>query len=150
MNKVLLREADNGFSLVELLLAMGIFAIGSLAVVALFYSTSGSIRQSNQRSEAVFIAEDYLARTVALKYRNTTSGTCSDCMRDLPGTIPVDTSGENPKNNYIVNVDVTPDNPLANDTATITVTVTWPKIIGVGTDSYSLMYVRAESSSSGI
>ncbi len=122
---------SKGFSLIEVLIAIAVFAIGSLGIVAMFYSTSGGIRLSNDMTEAVFIAEDYLARTMQGSYlgmrpRNFTEG------------------------KYTVAVNITPNPPVAGNVANIRVTVTWPRVLGMINDRYTLEYVRAETRTSGI
>lgn len=141
---------ESGFSLIELLIAMAIFAIGSLAVAALFYSSSTGIRNTTELTDAIFIADEYLARTLALKYRNTTNvSSPSDCMKSTTAT----------KGKYSIAINVAPTDPTepidadptkraAGSTARITVSVTWPALFGNG--SYSLQYIRPETRSSGI
>lgn len=134
---------ENGFSLVELLLAFAIFAIGSLSAGVLFYSTSGSARHTSEISEAVFIAQDYLNQTLALKYRDISgSGNCTNCMAPKSNVAV---------RNYVVNVAIDPVNPPANGTAKISVTVSWKRLWGaMSSNSVNLQYVRAETISSGI
>lgn len=120
-----------GFSLIEVLIAIAVFAIGSLGIVAMFYSTNGGIRLSNDMTEAVFIAEDYLARTMQGSY-----------MGMRPGNFA--------EGKYTVNVNITPNPPVTGNLANITVTVSWPRVLGMLTDRYTLEYLRAETRTSGI
>lgn len=122
---------ENGFSIIEVLFAVAIFAIGALGIVTLFYTTSGGIRQANDLTEAVFISEDYLARTLEDRYID---------MR--PGNF---TEGK-----YRVAVNITPNPPVAGNVANITITVSWPRVLGALTGSHSIEYLRAETRSSGI
>lgn len=132
---------EKGFSLIEVLVAMGLFAIGSLAVGALYYSTNRSIRSSNELSEAVFIAEEHLNRTLSLRYRIPDGeSTCTDCMKDT--TI---NDGK-----YTITVDINPDLPLKDDTATITVVVSWNNLLGLSANSFTLQFIRAETRTTGI
>lgn len=124
---------EKGFSLIEILIALGIFAIGSLAVVALFYSTSGSVRKSTEVSEAVFIAEDALNRTLLKRYD---SSGCTACMKSevLSGY-----------GQYDVTVGVVYNN--TDKTAIVTVAAWW----GTGRrNNVTLQYIRAETKNSDI
>lgn len=160
MNTKSFTKNEKGFSLIEVLVAMGIFAIGSLAVVALYYSTSGSVRSSNELSEAVFIAEEYLNQTLALRYRNTAYdsaatgavvGVCDTCMMNRTAT----------EGKYNVSITIDPAfDPVHSDdlssrpkdgVATITVVVSWNKLFGaLSANSFTLQYVRAEARTSGV
>lgn len=141
MNRTFYNKNEKGFSLIEVLVAMALFAIGSLAVVALYYSTSRSLRSSNELSEAVFIAEKYLNQTHSLRYKIPDGATvCTDCMKDA-----VFNEGK-----YTVSVDINPDLPLKDGTATITVVVFWGKLLGLSTNSFSLQFVRAETRTTGV
>lgn len=141
MNNKIFTENERGFSLIEILVAMAIFALGSLAVAALFYSTSGSLRTSNELSEAVFIAEEYLNRTLTLKYRIPDGETvCSDCMKD---ETVID-------GKYTVSVDISPNSPVKDETAVITVVVSWDRLLGLASNSFTLQSVRAETRTTGV
>lgn len=143
MKKIARASNEKGFSLIEVLMAMGIFAIGSLAVAALYYSTSTGIRNSNELTEAVFIAEDYLNQTLALRYRNLNPTPCTDCMAPV-----IATEG---KYNISVTINPIPANLTAGSTATITVTVSWAKLgASASNDSYTIQYIRAESKNTGV
>lgn len=133
---------EKGFSLIELLISMGLFLIGSLAVAALFYSTSNSIRSSNEMTEAIFIAEDHLNQTLALRYRNLGTGTCTDCM-----AVKSVTDG---KYNVSVGINPLPAALTAGSTATITVTVTWGNLLSSSTKSYTIQCIRAETRNTGV
>lgn len=137
---------EEGFSLIEVLVAIGLFSIGSLAVVTLYYSTTQGIRSSNERSEAVFIAENFLNQTLARQYTDTGAG-CTDCMKDW--------SGAEGKYNVAVTVDraaagsaTNPIPPAIPNTAIITVTVSWGS--GLNAGQHTLQYLRAETRTSGI
>lgn len=127
---------ESGFSLIEILVALAIFALGSLAVVSLHYTTTGSLRGANETTEAVLVAQNYLNQTLDLPYRDDADPTgCIACMKTR--TII--------EGKYTVNININPNPPAANSTAVITITVTWPRVLGISTGSYSLQYVRAET-----
>ncbi len=67
-------EDERGFSIIEVLIAIGLFSIGSLGVAALYFSTAVGLRSSNEKTEALFIAEDYMNRIVAIPYAQMAAG----------------------------------------------------------------------------
>ncbi|WP_027358297.1 type IV pilus modification PilV family protein [Desulforegula conservatrix] len=130
---------EKGFSLIEVLVAIGLFSIGSLAVVSLYYSTSASLRSSNEMTEAQFIAQEHMNEALSLDY---------DKMPKIipPATTPpVTTDG---KYSIVVNTTYNPANS-PTDTALVTVTVSWPGMIG-SAKSVTLEYLRAETTTSGL
>lgn len=137
MKKHILLAGESGASLIEVLVAMAIFAVGALAIASLHYTTTGSIRSSNETTEAVLIAQNYLNQTLNLPYRdNSNPSGCSDCMKTKTGIS---------EGKYTVDITVDPSIPPVGGTATITVSVTWPKGVGLSSGSYSIQYVRPET-----
>lgn len=140
MNELRLKS-ENGFTLIEALLAMGIFAIGSLAVVSLYYSSTRGVRSSNEMTDAVFMAEKYLSQTLARPYDSTPTDGMKD-RDEVDGrhkiAIRVDRTGSMTKES----------SPVPVKTALITVTVSWGS--GLTARQHSVQYVRAETKSSGI
>lgn len=123
-------DNERGLSLIEVLVALGLFSIGSLAVVALYYSTSGSIRKSNEVTEAVFFAEDALNRTLLKRYD---SSGCADCMK-------TETLAGYGKYNVGVTVVYGVDK-----TATVTAVASWGT---AASNNVTLQYIRAETKNS--
>lgn len=137
MKKHILLSGESGVSLIEVLVAMAIFAVGALAIASLHYTTTGSIRSSNETTEAVLIAQNYLNQTLNLPYRdNSNPSGCTDCMKTRTGI---------KDGKYSVDITLDPALPPAGGTATITVAVTWPKGVGVSSGIYTLQYVRPET-----
>lgn len=140
LNEYLMNN-EKGFSFIEVLIAMGLFAIGSIAIVSLYYASTGSVRTSAEKTEAVFIAEKFLNATLARQY----DGACTDCMKNRDETdgkykiaIRIDRTG----------ITTTEEHPVAVNTALIDVTVSWGK--GLMSQQHSVQYIRAETKSSGI
>lgn len=145
MIKILDQNNEKGFSLIEILISMGLFAIGSLAIISLYYSSTNSVRSSAEKTDAVFLAENYLNKTLALKYADT-GESCTTCMK----TTTYPSVG---KYNIAVDVDRagSSTNPLTKspaDSAIVTVTVSWGS--GLSSAQHVIQYVRAETKSSGI
>lgn len=145
---------EKGFSLIELFIAMGLFAIGSLAVAALFYSTSAGIRNSNEMSEAIFIAEETLNQALSLRYKNLSPTPCAsgtECQNNVCDYMRPKTNC--PDGKYNVSVAIVYDDVATStkrNTATITVTVTWAGLISSSSNSYTIRYIRPESKNTGV
>lgn len=155
MRRISISINETGFSLIEILIAMGIFAIGSLAVVALFYTTAGSVRSSNELSEAVLIAEEYLNQTLALKYRNTRYDTTTEPNPGVDERCMQNRTATEGKYNVSITIDPSDTTDLTkrpkDGVATITIVVSWGKVLNLfSTNSFMLQYVRAETRTSGV
>lgn len=129
---VSIKSDDSGFSMIEMLIAMAVFAIGSLAIVSMYYSTSGGLRQSDEVTQAVYVADNYLSRILMVGYAA------------MPASVGTFAEGK-----YTVNIAITPTTPVPKGNTTINVTVNWNNMFG-STKSYSIDYFRAETRSSGI
>lgn len=129
-----------GFSLVEVLFAVGIFAAGMLGIVSLYYSTSSSLRQASNLTEAVFVGQDALSQTLETPFLDMRSESYAQGAYN----IDIDIAPNPPKT---ANPNASPPD---SGLATITVTVTWPRVLGMVTDQYTLEYIRAETRSSKI
>jgi prepilin-type N-terminal cleavage/methylation domain-containing protein len=67
--------SDNrGFTIIEIMFALSIFAIGILAVSGLSITSVGSNASSRRITEATALAEDRLERLAALPYANIQNG----------------------------------------------------------------------------
>lgn len=96
--------SDNrGFTIIEIMFALSIFAIGILAVSGLSITAVGSNASSRRITEATTLAEDRLERLAALPYASIQDGQ--------------ETSG-----GYQISW-VVLENEIATDTKSITVTV---------------------------
>lgn len=132
---------DDGFSLIEIFIAMGIFAIGSFAVVTLYYYSSGNIRHDSILTDATFLAEKHLANTLALKYSGVNAMKSTEIL-DFAG-------GDSPQYTVVINVKYL---GADEDTALITVSVTpsYEFVDNIFNRSVDLQFLRARTSSSGI
>lgn len=102
--KGLITMSDNrGFTIIEIMFALSIFAIGILAVSGLSITAVGSNASSRRITEATTLAEDRLERLAALPYASIQDGQ--------------ETSG-----GYQISW-VVLENEIATDTKSITVTV---------------------------
>ena len=106
-------KSDEGFTLIEVLIAMAIFLIGFLAVGAMQISAVNSNASARMRTEASMIAAQHAERLLALPFADLDATVAADYPIDqVPYTIaqPTITSrtgGElTATNNRIVNVTV--------------------------------------------
>lgn len=112
-----LRSA-NGFSLIEMLIAMCVLAIGMLAAASLQYSTVRNNTTGNTATQANMLAK---ATIEMLKSQNIESTTLA--VGDYVDPSPVDASG-NPGGIYNRTWRI---DPLGASTRRISVTVAWTK-----------------------
>jgi len=60
----------SGLTLLEVMMALGIFVVGAVGIVALFMTASVLHVEANNRRKAAFIASDLLAQTRAMRFRD--------------------------------------------------------------------------------
>ena len=68
MKKIKKKNDSRGFTLIEVLIAISVFAIGFLAVAAMQITANKSTRRSVEFTEATAIASDRMERLMALPY----------------------------------------------------------------------------------
>ena len=103
-------KKENGFTLIEVLIALTIFAVGLLAVAALQTSAIKMNSTSNKLTNLSTLAMDQIEKLSALPYAD-------------PAFDPAGNPYQNIMNNYTVSYSVTPNSPVPN-IMTIQVTVT--------------------------
>jgi len=101
---------EKGFTLVEILIALTIFAIGILGVASMQVWGLRGNASAIRHSEAATLATDKIEELMAVNYATLESG---------PTTQQTETQG-----NYTITWRVAPNTPI-NLTTTITVNVTW-------------------------
>jgi len=103
-------KKENGFTLIEVLIALTIFAVGLLAVAALQTSAIKMNSTSNKLTNLSTLAMDQIEKLSALPYAD-------------PAFDPAGNPYQNIMTNYTVSYSVTPNSPVPN-IMTIQVTVT--------------------------
>jgi type IV pilus assembly protein PilV len=103
-------KKENGFTLIEVLIALTIFAVGLLAVAAMQTSAVKMNSTSNKMTNLSTLAMDQIEKLSALPYTD-------------PAFDPAGNPYENNMGDYTVSYTVTPDSPMQN-IMTIQVTVT--------------------------
>jgi len=104
-------EAEKGFTLVEVMLAVCILSIGLLAIASMHVSSIDANSGSRRLTEAMNYAQDKLEELQTLSY--------SDDMLKSG-----DQTEANPPDGYTVEWNVSVDNPF-EDAKLITVTTSW-------------------------
>ena len=97
---------SHGFTLIEVLMAIGILAIGILAVFSMQISAINGDAAARMRTEATILAAELAEEQMSLNYDNVVS--------EGPGKVGV----------YTWKIDVQNDSPIRS-TKTINVTVCW-------------------------
>jgi type IV pilus assembly protein PilV len=117
-----LRQNQRGFTLIEVLIALGIFAIGFLAVAAMQVSANLGTRNACEASEATALATNQMEELMQLPFDD----------GDLnPATNPHQVS----RGKYTIEWSVT-DSDLnadgSNDAKTVQLSVSWTRLRGTG------------------
>lgn len=105
-------KKQEGFTLIEVLIALTIFAVGLLAVAAMQTTSIRVNSSAGQTTTRITVAEDQMEKFLNMPYTNAALA---------PGTftLPVNADG------YVVSYTVTDNLPISNK-KTITITVTDP------------------------
>ena len=115
---------QKGFTLIEVLIAMTVFAIGILAVMSMITTATGGNAKAVAITDATMLSSDVMEEIMALPYDSTdlNAGAHPD-----PGTVP----------GYTVTWDVSVDDPISN-VKQIDLTIT--STMGVATTSRLTFY----------
>jgi type II secretion system protein I len=106
-----MHRTSAGFTLIEVLVAMATFAIVMAATAALMLHSTTYLAKSNERSQAIAIAQKVIEDLRTVDYPEMASGSTT-----------VDWKGQEAF--FTVDWDVTPDNPEPG-MATVVVSVSW-------------------------
>ncbi len=108
-------DESNGFSLIEVLIALSVFSIGLLAIASMQVSSIGNNSASGKRTEAALLASEYAERMVEMSYNH---GDLDTNPASNPHTV---TQG-----NYLISWNVA--DGAINNTKLIAITVSSPGI----------------------
>lgn len=122
------RIYQSGFTIIEVMIAMSIFAIGFLAISSLQFSTSKNSRTASEVTQAVTIATDRMERIMVLPFNHV------DLDPDLnPHS---DNQGKYDIQWIVTDSDLNVDG--LNDAKTITLTVSWRRQMQPGASSRTI------------
>ena len=121
-----IREIDNykGYSLIEVMIAIAIFAIGFLAIASLQIAASKTNRASSEYTQATTIATDRMERLMSLPYGD-------DDLDPDPAANPHPDPPDDVQGKYNIQWVVTETDLNAdgtNDAKIVNMTVTWDRL----------------------
>ena len=123
------KNNNQGFTLIEILIATSIFAIGFLAVAAMQISASKSTRRAVEVTEATAIASDQMERLMSLPF---------DDGELVTGTTHSDTQGKYNLQWEVVFSDVIITGTTTVDAKTINLNVSWDRVLSSGSSQRSV------------
>ena len=116
------KDNDKGFTLIEVLIAVSIFAIGFLAVASLQISAGKNNRTATEKTTAVNIASDRMEQLMGVSF--------DDAFVDPDGNPHSDNQGKYNIQWVVTNTDLNADGN--NDAKIINLTISWTAAFGVG------------------
>ena len=128
MMQIIKKNDTRGFTLIEVLIAISVFAIGFLAVAALQITANKSTRRSVEFTEATAIASDRMERLMALPY---TDGQL------LPGDY-TDKQGKYDIRYQVAFSDAIISGTTTIDAKTINLSVSWDRVLSGGSSQRSV------------
>jgi len=125
----------NGFTIIEMLIAMSIFAIGFLAVASLQISAGKSNRTASDITNAVNIASDRMERLMGISYDN--------AFLDPAANPHLDNQGKYNIQWVVTNTDLNADG--INDAKIVNLTVSWaPYLGGANQRNVNIDFIKPE------
>lgn len=127
--KPLLKTDQNGFSLIEVLIAMLILAIGSLAITAMQASAIRGNSLGRDYTEATVVGMDQMEYLLTLPYthadlEDTGGGNGEAGLDDGTGMAPVDPDRQIVNGDYTVFWNIAEDH-FVEETKTVALYITW-------------------------
>ena len=105
-------KKEEGFTLIEVLIALSIFAVGMLAVAAMQTTSIRVNSSAGKMTTSITLAQDQMEKFLNIPYTDPQLAQAGS-----PFTLPANADG------YVVSWNVTDDSPISNK-KTITITVT--------------------------
>ena len=117
-------EIDNykGYSLIEVMIAIAVFAIGFLAIASLQIAASKTNRAGSEYTQATTIATDRMERLMSLPYGDD----CLDPASNPHPDPPDDMQGKYNIQWVVTETDLNADG--TNDAKIVNMTVTWDRL----------------------
>jgi prepilin-type N-terminal cleavage/methylation domain-containing protein len=124
-----MRSRAAGFTLLEVMIAMGLLGVAILGVLGAQLSALKFTRDSRLRAEAMFLAEQQLEAFQAMSSANVLAAIGDPDYPNDPNN-PIDPSpGDGDSTTFTRSWDIAPDDPEA-DVITISVSVVWVNSLG--------------------
>jgi type IV pilus assembly protein PilV len=130
------RNNQNGFTIIEVMIAISIFAIGFLAISSLQFSASRNNRTASEITMAVTIATDRIERLMALSFDH------EDL--DPTGNPHPESQGKYDLQWVVTDSDLNVDG--VNDAKTVNMTVSWDRLAqpGSGTRTITIDFIKPD------
>ena len=128
---------QRGFTIIEVMIAVSIFAIGFLAISSLQFSASRNNRTASEITRAVMIATDRIEGLMAMPYDH-------DDL-DPDGNPHLESEGKYDLQWTVSDTDLNADGD--NDAKTINMTVTWDRLAqpGSGTREITIDFIKPDA-----
>jgi len=115
------KNNHSGFTIIEVMIAVSIFAIGFLAISSLQFSASKNNRTASEVTQAVTIATDHMERMMVLPFHHIDLDTNPTLN---PHSV---TQGKYGIQWIVIDSDLNVDG--INDAKTVTMTVSWERLV---------------------
>ena len=113
------KNNKGGFTIIEVMIAVSIFAIGFLAISSLQFSSSKNNRTASEITQAVTIATDRMERMMVLPFSHV----------DLDPTLNPHSMNQGKYGIQWIVIDSDLNDDGVNDAKTVTMTVSWKKLV---------------------
>jgi type IV pilus assembly protein PilV len=124
-----------GFTLIEMMIAISIFAIGFLAIGSLQIAASKTNRTGSEITQAATIATDQMERLLLLPFDDPDLDTAANPLPNPPLT-------QGKYNVQWVATDTDLDADGTNDAKIINLTVSWNRLFETGSKSVNIDFIK--------
>lgn len=126
---------NRGYTLIEIMIAIGIFAIGFLAIASLQITASKNSRTGSEITEAATIATDRMERLMVLAFDDPLLDPTAN--PHPPG--PDDSQGKYSIQWIVADADLNADG--TNDSKVVNMSVSWP---GAGNKTVNISFIKPD------
>ena len=132
------RTNQSGFTIIEVMIAISIFAIGFLAISSLQFSASRNNRTATEITQAASIAADRIESLMALSF------THEDLDPDPALNPHTDTQGKYDIQWEVIDSDLNLDG--VNDARTISMSISWDRLVqpGAGSRTITIDFIKPD------
>lgn len=126
---------DRGYTLIEIMIAISIFAIGFLAIASLQITASKNNRTGSEITEAATIATDRMERLMVLAFDDP----LLDPTANPHPPAPNNTQGKYSIQWMVADTDINADG--TNDSKVVSMSVSWP---GAGNKTVNINFIKPD------